>query len=440
MSDRVRDAFGALMERMEDPPTWEDVSVPVARPQPRSRRPLLAVVSAVAAVVVVGILATLWPRPVTYQWPTAEVLPGEEVVSESPLVVIGVPGAEPRFDTSTLGDEVGLGQVTDVGEFQTWAVQLELDGSKPVKVIVGGQIDTGASVGLLLGDPQAEGSGGIKWCLVTVTENGQVCSGRPDFEEPVFSIHHPAPNETGTLAWGPAPTGTSVVTLSYGNTTMWQKPVSGLVLFPLQDSPARFVITALDADGNQIHTDSPKVEPTTPELGIGHLWPPQPMKASPVDLSVRFVEETLGWDNAGGSLFSDSDPAAEARVRVKQTGVSELVDVISVPSGDGRVVVEVGPPWAMGADVHSSQDGGTIVSLLSIGDGIVGQATLQLQSGGVVSASSTIRVGASEPAQVVFPEVDPVSVSSVLIRYFDSNGDVIAANGDGRPPFIVDHG
>lgn len=52
MSDRVKEAFEALIEEMEEPPTWQEVRVPEAQPRPRRQRPRSAWVAAGAFVAV----------------------------------------------------------------------------------------------------------------------------------------------------------------------------------------------------------------------------------------------------------------------------------------------------------------------------------------------------------------------------------------------------
>jgi len=54
MSDRVREAFMALIEEMEDPPTWQDIRVYEARPRPELRRPRSVWVAAAAFIVVLA--------------------------------------------------------------------------------------------------------------------------------------------------------------------------------------------------------------------------------------------------------------------------------------------------------------------------------------------------------------------------------------------------
>lgn len=259
MSDRVRDAFGVLMERMEDPPSWEEVRVPVARPEkPRSRRPFVAMAAAVVVVLVVGVLAVnLLRRPVAYQLPTVDVAAGETVVSKDPLVVVGTPAPEPRFDTSTLGDEVELNEVSDIAEFLAWVNQAELQGEiQPSKMVVGGSIESGSSVGIAVGAPETP-AGEPVWCLLTLAANGAVCATSADFETPVYSARHPsASTGPGALAWGPAPLGTSVVTLNYADISLWQKPVSGVVLFGITAPLEDYQITAFDQQGNELHSET----------------------------------------------------------------------------------------------------------------------------------------------------------------------------------------
>lgn len=275
MSDQVRDAFVALMERMEEPPTWEEVGVPVARPTDiaRKRSPALASVAAVAAFVVIGVLAvTLLRRPVEYQLPTVEVAAGETVVSEDPLVVVGTPAPEPQFDTSALGEEVKLNELGDLANVLDWVSQAA--GVREIvaeKLIIGGSIDlpvtehtaSEATVGIAVGPELPEG---IQWCIFTVdARGGAICAGRgANDQTPVIAGRNlnAFGSIPGTLSWGPAPIGTSVVAFTYGDTKLWQKPVSGVVLFPINEPVDQYTITAFDAQGSQVHSETgPPVKP-----------------------------------------------------------------------------------------------------------------------------------------------------------------------------------
>jgi hypothetical protein len=259
MSDRVRDAFEVLMEQMEDPPTWEEVRVPVAssRRVSTKQRPILVAAFAVAAVIVGIVTLNVLFAPVKYQLPTPDIAAGEVQVLEDPLVVRGTPSLEPRFDTSTLGDEIVLSEPDGYNRFVSWADQGEFPDSDLSKVIVAGSInDSGASAGMAVVVPR-DAPDNVEWCILTLTESGASCATAPDFQTPIYLIRHPEPvtSTPGTLSWGPAPEGTSVVTLSYRDTRMWQRPVSGIVLFPIDTPSEQFVITTLDQEGNEIYTD-----------------------------------------------------------------------------------------------------------------------------------------------------------------------------------------
>lgn len=61
MSDRVREAFAALLEEMEEPPAWQDIRVHEARPQPALRRyrPIWVAAAAFVAVLAFGAVGIL---------------------------------------------------------------------------------------------------------------------------------------------------------------------------------------------------------------------------------------------------------------------------------------------------------------------------------------------------------------------------------------------
>lgn len=61
MSDRVRDAFAALLEEMEEPPAWQDMRVHQARPHsaPRRSRPVWVAGAAFVAVLALGVVGIL---------------------------------------------------------------------------------------------------------------------------------------------------------------------------------------------------------------------------------------------------------------------------------------------------------------------------------------------------------------------------------------------
>lgn len=165
-------------------------------------------------------------------------------------------------------------------------------------------------------------------------------------------------------------------------------------------------------------------------LGSDQVWPQTPSRLSPVDLAVLFAQETLGWDAARGTEFSDAVPNGPAWVRIGQPGVDELVDVLTVPSSDGgRIIVEVGPPWERGVTTAAGGGGGITVDLLRIASATQGEVTLRLADGQHVVGSTRIDLTSRDAIRVVFPDVDLETVRSALVRYVDSNGNVIAANG-----------
>lgn len=234
----------------------------------RSRRIPTAGWVAVAAAFVVVIVIT-WPRLETDQHFVAGVASGETLLSEDPLVVRGAPGPTPQFDTAQLGTEIQLMEVNDIDVIVSRIEQTDFaDKGEVFKVIVAGAMDTGATAGIVFFPTTPGTNGELEWCLWIVPSYGDrsSCSGAPGRaigEDPVLGMYpdtdkpDSATWRLGTLAWGPAPGNTSVVTLTYGDTSLWQKPVGGVALFHV-DIPVgdEMVLTALDQNGNTIYTET----------------------------------------------------------------------------------------------------------------------------------------------------------------------------------------
>jgi len=197
--------------------------------------------------------------------------------------------------------------------------------------------------------------------------------------------------------------------------------------------------------------DVPLGGPVLPpaELGFDHLWPTDPVGLMPAELGEVFAAETLRWASPAASEFAvldqgdvetDGTPHAGtaappldemSRARVHQPGVEELVDVITRRTEDGYVITDVGPPWFVGVQIFPSGPGGTRIHLLRIGDDVTGEVTALLRDGTYIVVSKTISVGIVDSTFVDLPDVRPEDVRSVLIRYVDAEGNVIAANGAG---------
>lgn len=74
MSDRIKEAFDVLVEEMDEPPTWEELRIPQARPgvPRRLTRPAWVAVAAFVAVILfgaVGIFLTNTPEPASVTVP-----------------------------------------------------------------------------------------------------------------------------------------------------------------------------------------------------------------------------------------------------------------------------------------------------------------------------------------------------------------------------------
>jgi hypothetical protein len=168
-------------------------------------------------------------------------------------------------------------------------------------------------------------------------------------------------------------------------------------------------------------------------LGVDQLWPESPSNLSPTALAVEFLNETLGWTLVASEEAPISEylhSAGERWLRLNQSGIHEPADILLTPaSGGGLVITEVGIPWAVGVDASALDSGGTRVRLLRIADSAKGEVTMRLSDGRQVVGSTTPDLTSSSPVEVVFPDADPALVRSILIRYVNDEGTVIALNG-----------
>jgi len=223
-------------------------------PPIRDRRrwiPAVGWVAAAAALVIVVVVA--WPRPDTDQPVVTDVAPGEIILSQDPLVVRGAPSPEPRFATAPLGTEVVLNEPDEIGEILSQLAETSIATEGGVgKVIVAGAIESGDTAGMILADMPRPAR--TEWCIWIIRPSGDSpgCAGGLDLDDqfPVSHSYH------GLFAWGPAPANTSVVTLTYNDTSLWQRPVGGVVLFNFPVIPGQFVMSALDENGDPIHTET----------------------------------------------------------------------------------------------------------------------------------------------------------------------------------------
>lgn len=211
------------------------------------------------------------------------------------------------------------------------------------------------------------------------------------------------------------------------------------------------VIDQLTRSSSEPTPDGTLGGPILPEVQLApdHLWPIDPSVLSPIELGVDFAAQVLDWNSPSGGAFPAANQRGEfqtdgsprlrgpeiaiedlSRVRIGQPGDDEeLLDLIIGPIEDGQIVTEVGPPWFMGVLIAPLDPEGTRITLLRIGDDVTGEVTVLLSDGTKVVVSARIELGVVDSTFVDLPMVRPDSVRSVLIRYVDENGNVIAANG-----------
>lgn len=230
---------------------------PVRAPRPHLvRNRLIARVGVAAAVVAVVVPLILVNLPDIDGTRPVDVGQEEVVLLEEPLVVRGTYGPDPAFDTSGLGVEVALLDPSDIEASILLVEENLLSPTDEVEShIVAGELASGSMAGIV----QTAGERG--WCLwiIPPTEARPSCSGRSDNSpEAVIGVNpgtdFPTDEDNdlrGTYAWGPLSPEVSIVTVAYGDTSLWQRPIGGIALFDI-DNPNRDYIsyTAYDEHGN----------------------------------------------------------------------------------------------------------------------------------------------------------------------------------------------
>lgn len=206
---------------------------------PRRRfRPVLGWALAAAAIMIVFL------GPLLYRGhPDLE--PGETLLLIDPLVVGGASSPNPDFDPSTLGVDNELADIEDAALIVdqlvgSSALRHGTEASLAKVTVVG--VTKGGSIAAILRTSYST-------CLYVSTPSASVC-------RTVGSKDMPGVNSlglAGTITWNPLPEGTSVVTLEYGDVTLWQQPVGGVAIFDTDMNDGdQFTLTALDADGRTI--------------------------------------------------------------------------------------------------------------------------------------------------------------------------------------------
>jgi hypothetical protein len=178
--------------------------------------------------------------------------------------------------------------------------------------------------------------------------------------------------------------------------------------------------------------------PDEPRLGLGYVWPEQPRAGTPTDLATAFTVEVLGWTDATVTPDPEGDDSGPVLVHIQQPGFAAL-DVFTSPSGDGgRVIFQVGSPSAYGALEPIEDSPGAWLGLHAPAGAVLADVAVRATgdpdggtsvflASGADLAAGRIEIARlpSEPETILRAQ----DIGSSLIRYWNSNGCVVAAAG-----------
>jgi hypothetical protein len=232
MNDRVKKAFETLIDQMEEPPTWQEVSTLTARPgSARRRKPWLAAAAGIGLVILVA-LASVLLRPTTppsFQELDAAVTTAIDALTTSP----GVRGLQrayvEEFEASSVwfdfrpetGDVVVIQQVDlDLTQFPWWRTES--------------------------GEPQATGRSIETTALVQLDDSFYAVTRSPSEPDGVWSVREAPPR--APLAFGVL----MLTTNSYG---LDPTATEGDVTYrELSGGDQRWTLTTPYRDGTAIQT------------------------------------------------------------------------------------------------------------------------------------------------------------------------------------------
>ena len=414
---------------------------PVRAPRPHLvRNRLIArvgVAAAVAAVVVPLILVNL---PVIDGTLPVDVGQGEVVLLEEPLVVRGINGPDPLFDTSGLGVEVALLEPSDIEDSILRVEENLLSPSDEVeKHVVAGELASGSIAGIV----QTAGERG--WCLwiIPPIEARPSCSGRNDnTPEAVIGVNpgtdvptDEANDLQGTYAWGPLSPEVSVVTVAYGDTTLWQRPVGGIALFDI-DNPARdhITYTAYDKHGSVVAEAIDAGATDTALATIGTLMGGEPLQPQELER----ITGPAGSASAGYLIDSttSSDGAYEVGLIIYQEGLQSGSPVICF----SEYAITDGVNVAGGAQCAPSQEKAEEVAEFGLGasgacgphpkeEPVVDGNWLTLAVWGIPKTTPSLTVGLGDGTKV---EID--ARNGIGLHIWEGKVDITSITFEGITP------
>ncbi len=284
-ADTLIRTLSAAAAQIEPTSDWDRLLTDISRgkagspsKRPSNRPRLLAAAAAVIAIGAGGIALTTISDPSPNQISATKpnyVLPGEIILSEDPLTVLGALGPEPKFDTSELGREIAFEPVEELDPELIEFMDHSGLGSSPfadvhaIKIVALGTMEGQPWMVLITDEPNTPAFGdespdaNVRSRLLMSPDGG---SGTGDIV-PVDSLElivSPTIEQNGPVmgsGWsaGPSmgwahvsfmPAGTAVVSYTDDQQRLWMRPRSGAAVFPAEfEDGESFKVRAFDADG-----------------------------------------------------------------------------------------------------------------------------------------------------------------------------------------------
>lgn len=162
------------------------------------------------------------------------------------------------------------------------------------------------------------------------------------------------------------------------------------------------------------------------EIGIAYVWPDGGWPGSAADVATAFATEVLGWPDVTPVPDLQADPDGPVWVRLLAPNRQEL-SMLTVPLAAGdRAVLQIGTPPSI--ELSAAGDGdGPWIALRPLLGAVTADVSIRL-----LDEPDAIgwRLDAAElDGRVDQPDLDPRLIATVLVRYRDAAGAVIAAAG-----------